>query len=72
MALGNRQTQHSFSQTPAVHNARSTFNRSFGHKDAFFFDLLNPIFVDEIYPGDTCNLSVATLVRLAPLLTPNG
>lgn len=70
MGLGNRNADHSFAQTPSVRNARSAFNRSHGRKDAFFFDQLYPIFVDEILPGDTCNLNVNAFVRLAPLLDP--
>ncbi|QXP08407.1 MAG: major capsid protein [Arizlama microvirus] len=70
MGLGNRNADHSFAQTPSVRNARSAFNRSHGRKDAFFFDQLYPIFIDEILPGDTCNLNVNAFVRLAPLLDP--
>lgn len=70
MGLGNRNSQHAFSMTPAVHKPRSTFNRSHGRKDAFFFDLLYPIFVDPIYPGDSCKLKVNAFVRLAPLVNP--
>lgn len=70
MALGNRKSDHTFAQTPAVHNARSKFNRSHTRKDAFFFDSLYPIFVDEILPGDTCNLNMNAFVRLAPLVDP--
>jgi len=70
MGIGNRHADHSFAQTPSVRNARSAFNRSHGRKDAFFFDQLYPIFIDEILPGDTCNLNVNAFVRLAPLLDP--
>lgn len=70
MSLGNRNSQHSFSQTPAVHNPRSTFNRSCTRKDAFFFDLVYPVFLDEVLPGDTMNLQLNAFVRLAPLLDP--
>lgn len=70
MGLGNRQADHTFAEYPKVHNARSVFNRSHARKDAFFFDALYPIFVDEILPGDTCNLTVNAFVRLAPLLDP--
>lgn len=70
MGLGSRQTQHAFSMAPAVHKPRSTFNRSFGQKDAFFADLLNPIYLDEILPGDSVNLKVNAFVRFAPLVNP--
>lgn len=68
--IGGRQTQHVFSQYPSVSHGRSTFNRSFGRKDAFFFDILNPIYVDEVLPGDTINLSVNAFLRLAPQVVP--
>lgn len=70
MQLGNRNSQHSFAQTPAVHMARSQFDRSFQRKSTFDFDYLVPIFVDEILPGDTCNLSVNTFARLATQIVP--
>lgn len=68
--LGNRYSQHSFAQIPDVKMARSQFDRSFTVKDTFNFDYLTPIFVDEILPGDTCNVSVNTFARLATQLVP--
>lgn len=68
--LGNRFSQHSFAQIPDVKIGRSQFDRSFALKDAFNFDYLIPIFVDEILPGDTCNVQVNTFARLATQLVP--
>lgn len=68
--LGNRYSQHSFAQIPDVRMARSQFDRSFTVKDTFNFDYLIPIFVDEILPGDTCNVRVNTFARLATQLVP--
>ncbi len=68
--LGNRKSQHSFARIPDVHMARSQFDRSFAAKDTFDFDYLVPFFVDEIIPGDTSNLSVATFARLATQIRP--
>lgn len=68
--LGNRDSQHSFAQTPSVNMARSQFDRSFAIKDTFDFDYLNPIFVDEILPGDTCNVNLHTFARLATQKVP--
>lgn len=68
--LGNRYSQHSFAQIPDVHMSRSQFDRSFTTKDTFDFDYLVPIFVDEILPGDTCNLTVNTFARLATPKVP--
>lgn len=68
--LGNRKSQHSFAQVPAVNIARSQFNRSFAIKDTFDFDYLVPIFVDEMLPGDTANVNMSTFARLATQLVP--
>ena len=58
--LGSRFSQHSFAQVPDVKMARSQFDRSHTVKDTFNFDYIVPIFVDEILPGDTCNLTLNT------------
>lgn len=63
-------SQHSFAQVPSVNAARSQFDRSFALKDTFDFDYLTPIFVDEVLPGDTCNVSLHTFARLATQKVP--
>lgn len=68
--LGSRMSQHNFSQTPAVHMARSQFDRSHTVKDTFNFDYLTPCFIDEIIPGDTMNLRTAMFARLATQKVP--
>lgn len=68
--LGSRMSQHSFAQVPSVNAARSQFDRSFALKDTFDFDYLTPIFVDEVLPGDTCNVSLHTFARLATQKVP--
>lgn len=70
MSLGNRTSQKNFARGPQVHMARSQFDRSFAVKDTFDFDYLIPIYVDEILPGDTVNLSCNTFARLATQLKP--
>lgn len=70
LQLGNRHSQHSFAQVPSVGIQRSQFDRSFAIKDTFDFDYLVPIFVDEVLPGDTCNLNVNTFARLATQKVP--
>lgn len=69
-SLGNRNSQHSFAQTPDVKIARSKFDRSFAVKDTFDFDELVPIIVDEVLPGDTINLNVTSFARLATQVVP--
>ena len=68
--LGNRASQHSFAQIPNVNIARSSFDRSYMIKDTFDFDYLNPIFVDEVLPGDTFNLKLKSFARLATQAVP--
>lgn len=68
--LGNRYSQHSFAQVPNVHMARSKFDRSHTIKDTFDFDQIVPIFIDEILPGDTCNLTLNMFARLATQKVP--
>lgn len=69
MNLGNRFSQHSFSQIPDVKMARSQFDRSFTAKDTFDFDYLVPFFVDEIIPGDTINMNLSMFARLSSQAT---
>lgn len=68
--LGNRFSQHSFAQIPSVNIQRSQFDRSFTRKSTLNFDYIVPIMVDEILPGDTCNLNVNHFTRLATQLVP--
>lgn len=70
MGLGSRMSQHRFAQTPSVNNARSVFDRSFTIKDTMDFDYLNPIYVDEIIPGDTLNVKANVFARLATQQVP--
>lgn len=70
MLQSNRASQHNFAQVPDVKIQRSQFDRSFTVKDTFNFDYLIPIFVDEILPGDTCNVRMNTFARLATQLVP--
>lgn len=69
-SLGNRFSQHSFSQVPTANTPRSKFDRSFASKDTMDFDILTPMFIDEVLPGDTINLNVKTFMRLATQAVP--
>lgn len=68
--LGNRHAQHSFAMVPSVNIGRSQFDRSFGVKDTMNFDYLNPVFVDEVIPGDTYNVDVNSFARLSTQVVP--
>ncbi len=61
---------HQFSQVPHVNIPRSNFKRSHGYKTAFDAGFLVPIFVDEALPGDTFNVSMSSVARLATPLVP--
>lgn len=68
--LGNRNSQMSFATVPDIGISRSQFDRSFGIKDTFDFDYLVPIFLDEVLPGDTCNVTLNSFARLATQKVP--
>lgn len=70
MNLGNRISQHNFAMIPNAQIPRSRFNRSFSRKQTFDADYLVPIFLDEVLPGDTFNLSLTSFARLATPIVP--
>jgi len=59
-----------FAQVPSATIPRSSFDRSHGYKSTFDADLLIPIIVDEVLPGDTINLKLTALARLATPIKP--
>ncbi|WNK13719.1 MAG: major capsid protein [Microvirus sp.] len=61
---------HQFSQVPRADIPRSSFDRSHGYKTAFDAGILIPFFCDEALPGDTFNLRMAALARLATPIFP--
>lgn len=65
---GNR--NHLFSMIPSTNIQRSVFDRSHGYKTTLDAGSLVPFFVDEVLPGDTFNLSVSMLARLATPIVP--
>jgi hypothetical protein len=70
MNIGSRKNQRSFAQVPSVNIQRSKFDRSFAIKDTFDFDNLNPVFVDEVLPGDSVNINMKAFLRLATQVKP--
>jgi len=62
--------QHRFSEVPNIDIERSQFDRSHGVKTTFNEGLLIPIFVDEVLPGDTFNLSTTAFVRMSTPIYP--
>lgn len=61
---------HQFSQVPRAEIPRSSFDRSHGYKTTFNAGYLVPVFVDEVLPGDTYNVSMTVFARLATPLHP--
>lgn len=62
---------HSFAEVPRAEIPRSSFDRSHGLKTTFDADLLVPILVDDIIPGDTFNVNCSFVARLAsPTILP--
>jgi len=62
--------QHSFSQVPKAEIPRSTFDRSHGYKTTFDAGYLVPVLLDEALPGDTFNVNLTALARLATPIFP--
>lgn len=61
---------HTFSQVPKAEIARSQFDLSHGHKTSFNAGYLVPIYLQEIYPGDTFNVNMTGFARLSTPLHP--
>ena len=58
-------SNYNFATVPRAEIQRSSFNRSHTWKGTFDSGKLIPIFFDEALPGDTFNLNVSLLCRLA-------
>jgi len=62
---------HNFSQIPKADIQRSTFKRDHGYKTTLDKGgILYPIFVDEVLPGDTFNVSLSSIARLSTPIVP--
>jgi len=70
MRSGQSNQRHMFSQVPKAEIQRSKFDRSSNFKTTMNSGFLNPIFVDEVLPGDTFNMNVRTFARLSTPLHP--
>lgn len=66
----NSQSQHDYALNPVQSIPRSSFNRSHGVKTAFDFGMCVPIGCWEVLPGDTINLKLHHVARLATPLFP--
>jgi Capsid protein (F protein) len=61
---------HQFAMVPKADIPRSSFNIQTAHKTTFDAGYLVPVYVDEVLPGDTFNLSMTAFTRLATPLYP--
>lgn len=67
----NRNTNMHFSETPQINIKRSSFDESHSIKTTFNVGDIVPLFVDsDILPGDTVEMDVASLVRMATPIYP--
>lgn len=67
----NRNTEMHFSNTPKIDLKRSKFEESHSHKTTFNTGDIIPLFVDtDILPGDTVQMDLASLVRMATPIYP--
>lgn len=67
----NRETELRFSEIPEIEKPRSKFKRPFTHKTTFNASDLVPIYLDQdILPGDTVKIDMASVVRMATPLYP--
>ena len=61
---------HQFSMIPRADVPRSSFRIQKAHKTTMDAGYLVPIYVDEVLPGDTFNLSMTVFARLSTPLFP--
>lgn len=61
---------HSFAMVPRADIPRSRFTIESAHKTTFDAGYLVPIYVDEVLPGDSFNLSMTAFARMATPLFP--
>lgn len=66
----NRNTENHFGSVPRIHAQRSKFDESHSIKTTMNVGDIVPIEVTEILPGDTMELDLAEIVRMATPLYP--
>lgn len=66
----NRNSESHFAQVPHAEIQRSRFTRANNHKTTFNMGDLVPIYLDEVLPGDTHQISLSALVRMATPIYP--
>lgn len=66
----NRNSEYSFAQNPQVGVSRSRFQRNNDNKTTFNTGDLIPIYLDEVLPGDTHEIDMACVMRMATPIFP--
>lgn len=67
----NRNTEQHFAANPTnLDIPRSKFNRSSQHKTTFNAGDLIPIFLDDVLPGDTISMDIASAIRMSTPIYP--
>ena len=61
---------HQFSMVPRADIPRSSFRMQKAHKTTFDAGFLVPIYVDEVLPGDSFNLTMTAFARMSTPLFP--
>lgn len=68
--MANRNTESHFSQIPRANIRRARFKRNYANTTTINEGEIVPIYVDEVLPGDTVNLTQNSLVRMATPIYP--
>lgn len=66
----NRNSEYKFAQNPQVGVSRSRFQRNSDNKTTFNAGDLIPVYLDEVLPGDTHQVDVACVMRMATPIFP--
>lgn len=66
----NRNSENRFVENPQVDVSRSQFKRNSDNKTTFNTGELIPIYLDEVLPGDTHQIDLACIMRMATPIFP--
>ena len=66
----NRNSENRFAENPQVGISRSRFQRNSDNKTTFNTGDLIPIYLDEVLPGDTHQIDLACVMRMATPIFP--
>nr|WNN13389.1 MAG: major capsid protein [Microviridae sp.] len=66
----NRNSENRFAENPQVGVSRSRFQRNSDNKTTFNTGDLIPIYLDEVLPGDTHQIDLACVIRMATPIFP--